>query len=84
MAQETNVLLERAEAAIAEAKRLAAINLALHEEVVAGLDLMRLLPRFEPAGRPTLYPQDLEPIRVSPSGFDSSRPSSASQSREGP
>jgi hypothetical protein len=65
MAHDINMLLERAEAAIAQAKRLADINRALKSHARAEIAMMRKQARFQPQYRPIFYPQNLGPSRVS-------------------
>ena len=58
MVQDTEVLLERANAAIAEATRLTAINLAWQDRIAQSIDRMFLRSRFEPSDYHTRYPQE--------------------------
>ncbi|MBR0777920.1 hypothetical protein JQ625_24070 [Bradyrhizobium diazoefficiens] len=62
MARETNDLFARAQAAIAEARRLTEINAAWQDYISQAVDRMFLRSRFEPSNHPTRYPQDCTPL----------------------
>ena len=59
MVDETRALLARAEAAIAEAKRLAEVNLAWRNYTAEAIDRMFRGFRFLPASDKPRYPQDM-------------------------
>jgi len=56
--QDTGKLIARADAAIAEAKRLHEINLNWQEVTARNIDRLFHTWRFEMSERPTCYPQD--------------------------
>ena len=66
MIQDTDQLLARSQAAIAEARRLVEINWQWQARIAENLDLMFLRNRFDPATARPAYPQD----------FDAQQPSS--------
>jgi hypothetical protein len=56
MSEELDVLLARAQAAIAESRRLVEINLAWQSKVIDGIERM-FHPRFRPSAEKPQYPQ---------------------------